>query len=463
MIWLILLAIAFIYVFLPFAVVFLFRVPEIASLCSNIFASTPGTIVAAATLTMIMMNNVNMIGKQVGWQAKVLLTFALVLALFRYLMDSSSYILWDISQIKQQEPFPLSGKVAIVTGANKGIGFEAAKLLAADLGAHVVLTCRTISRCRDVVAAVNDAAQTSQSGGSARSMALELSSLESAKDLVEALNTDAVIRETGIHVLFNHAGMSPTEHLTKEGLEDGFGGMYLAHMALTLGILPLLEKGAMMSSAHHRGPSRVVITSSEALLFAAQNVFGDAFHSSLFEGDGEGDLRGERTLARKEPATMQAYSRAKLASTLFCFELNRRLQAKYRELPSPLVIVHTLHPGPVLTTSSCAGVSNMLESIPGMGWMITRIMMPLLWRSPRSAARILLYAGLSNDPSVMTRGGAYINSMGHPVVSSLDHVTTSAQYDAVLQADEKYSQRLWEVSVRLIAQSPASAVVQNAP
>lgn len=105
----------------------------------------------------------------------------------------------------------------------------------------------------------------------------------------------------------------------------------------------------------------------------------------------------------------------------------------------------------------------MLESIPGMGWMITRIMMPLLWRSPRSAARILLYAGLSNDPSVMTRGGAYINSMGHPVVSSLDHVTTSAQYDAVLQADEKYSQRLWEVSVRLIAQSPASAVVQNAP
>ena len=461
--WTLIPTVAFILIYfaVPPLILLYFRGEEISSTCSEIASSPQGLITLAVTLIVMFITQNRLLRHGMRSPAIFLLAALTFLALLRYFMDVSSLILWDTQLMKQT--FPLSGKVAVVTGANKGIGFEAAKMLAVELGAHVILTCRTKSRCHDAVAEVNEAAQASRSGGSARSMALELASLESVKELVDELNADEIVRERGIHLLFNHAGIMPGEKLTNEGLEDGFGGLHITHMALTLGALPLLEKGATGSNI---GPSRVVITTSDSFIFSLQSTTGDAFHASLFEGDGEGDLRGEITYAKKEPfgmRRMHAYSRAKLANVLFCFELNRRLRAKYSDQPSPLVIAHTFHPGAVVTTCAKDAAGGALAAIPGLDWIATRIFIPLLFRSPRGGARVLLFAGLGENPPIMRHGGTYINGMGQPVVSSLENSTAHSKLVRVLQADQKYSGRLWDVSLRLIRDSPARRVAKNAP
>jgi NAD(P)-dependent dehydrogenase (short-subunit alcohol dehydrogenase family) len=354
----------------------------------------------------------------------------------------------------------LVGKVALLTGANSGLG-KATSIALARMGAHVVMTCRSLQRCEKAVEEANAAGKAS--GGSARAAVLNLGSLAS----VYNLTTELTAEYPTIHYVFNNAGSTPNCNLTEEGLEDGFGGMHLAHMALSLGLLPSLRNAGQGS----KSPARIVMISSSAALLAATgmltlgseplspsfmegNLGSEPFPPSFMEGDGEGDLRGEVT--RGDGTTLpslQAYSRAKLCNCLFCFEINRR----FRRNNWP-VIAHAVHTGGVYTQSSATGLGSIFSPIPGVPHLVSNILVPLLWRTPEVGSRTLLFSALSNDPPSMANGGQYVDALCHPALDD-DH----PKIKALRRADAKWSARLWNVSLRLLMQSPARNVVQMAP
>src|SRR5687768_14932751 len=121
-----------------------------------------------------------------------------------------------------------AGRLAVVTGANSGVGLEAARRLAAA-GAEVVMAVRTPSKA---LAATRDLP------GSFRVLDLDLASLASVAAFT------ATLRHEGrpVDLLINNAGVMavPARQTTADGFELQFGTNYLGHFALTLGLLPLL-------------------------------------------------------------------------------------------------------------------------------------------------------------------------------------------------------------------------------
>ena len=183
----------------------------------------------------------------------------------------------------------LSGKTAIVTGANSGLGFEISKVLAHH-GARVVMACRNSSKAD---AAAKEIRQTNPEG-EVVVRHLDLSSMAS----VSRFSRDFLENERALQVLINNAGhMAINENRTADGYEMQFGVNYLAHFALTSTLMPLL-----LSTPQ----SRVVSISSIAHKFGTMD-FGDLMYE------------------KRRYSRWGAYSQSKLAILLFILELNRRL------------------------------------------------------------------------------------------------------------------------------------------
>jgi NAD(P)-dependent dehydrogenase (short-subunit alcohol dehydrogenase family) len=145
----------------------------------------------------------------------------------------------------------LSGRTAVVTGANGGLGLETAYALA-GAGAHVVLAARNQDKAADALARVREAAP----GASAEVVPLDLGSLASVAEAARAV-TDTYDR---VDLLVNNAGlMAVAEGRTEDGFERQLGVNHLGHFALTAHLLPALlaADGARVvnvtSSAHHLG------------------------------------------------------------------------------------------------------------------------------------------------------------------------------------------------------------------
>lgn len=445
-IWLVVL----LYLVFPVTLLLAFRGPEIVSTVGMM--DEPMLYVVGGVAIVLLMT------RKFGW-----LGFILCLAIgIDSLRESMDVRLW-----KPPVETDLSGKVCVVTGANRGLGLSTAKALA-SFGAHVVLTCRSVDRCQNAVDIVNGAG--SAAGGSASSAVLRLQSLESAYVLARQLTTDF----PEIHYLFNNAGSTPHEDLTEEVLENGFGGMHLAHMALTLGLLPSLRKAGETSDS----PARIVMTSSDMAITSACGIFGsEPFRPDFMKEKGEGDLRGEYTRGDGNTwSSLAAYGRAKLCNVLFTFELNRRM----REQKWP-VVIHAVHTGSVQTYSASNGVGSLFRQVPGLPFVVSKLFAPLLWRSPDQGARTLLCAALSNDPLPMIEGGQYVNAMCQPVqlpqnddIASFEQATFQLwgnktltmckdRWEALKASDIKWASRLWNVSLLLLENSPARGVVKNAP
>lgn len=184
----------------------------------------------------------------------------------------------------------LTGRTAIVTGANTGIGLETARMLALK-GASVVLACRNPEKGAAALARI----QAENPKGRTSLAALDLSDLDSVTAFASAFASE----HERLDLLVNNAGvMVPPLGRTRQGFELQFGTNHVGHFALTGRLLPLVL----------RTPgSRVVVVSS-----TAQN-----FGRIDFD-----DLNWER---RPYRAT-EAYSQSKLATMMFALELHRRLR-----------------------------------------------------------------------------------------------------------------------------------------
>jgi NAD(P)-dependent dehydrogenase (short-subunit alcohol dehydrogenase family) len=206
---------------------------------------------------------------------------------------------WTFSDIPDQ-----TGRTAIVTGANTGIGFQTARMLALK-GASVVLACRSLDKAQGAVQRI--LSESPSAKVSAR--ALDLSDLDS----VAAFARDVAGQHQALDLLINNAGvMVPPLGRTKQGFELQFGTNHLGHFALTAQLLPLLERAA---------GSRVVMVSS------------GAHHMGKIAMD---DLNWQHRRYR----AWSAYCQSKLANLMFAFELQRRLAAT-----GSSVTVTAAHPG----------------------------------------------------------------------------------------------------------------------
>jgi NAD(P)-dependent dehydrogenase (short-subunit alcohol dehydrogenase family) len=297
---------------------------------------------------------------------------------------------WTTTDIPDQ-----SGRVAVVTGANSGLGLNTALELARK-GAHVVVACRN----QEKGAAALERVRAEAPAGHAELRRLDLADLASVRAFAAAVG-DGLDR---VDLLVNNAGiMGIPRRTTADGFEMQFGTNHLGHFALTGLLLPAL----LRSSA-----PRVVTVSS-----GAHRMGRIAFH----------DLQGERRYWR-----WSAYGQSKLANLLFAFELQRRAAAAGTTLLSVAA-----HPGYAATNLQSA--SARMDRIPIEG-LLMKVSNALIAQSDDKGALPLLYAATMDVPPAAYVGpDGWKEMRGYPtLVQPAGHAT-----------DEDTARRLWEVSEEL--------------
>jgi len=288
---------------------------------------------------------------------------------------------WTEQQIPDQ-----SGRVAIVTGANTGLGFETARMLA-EHGATVVLAVRDVEKGRHAASRIT---------GDVRVQALDLTSLDSVRSTASDLRAE----HERIDLLINNAGVMHTpKKTTADGFELQFGTNHLGHFALT---------GLLLDRLLPVAGSRVVTVSSIGHRMQAAIHFDD--------------LQWDRSYSRTG-----AYGQSKLANLMFTYELQRRLATH------GTTVAVAAHPG--LSDTELTRNAPAAFRLP-VAWLT-----PLMTQPAEMGA--LPTARAATDPGVL--GGQYYGpgnrseTRGHPRI-----VTSSPDsHDLAVQ------QRLWTVSEEL--------------
>ena len=264
--------------------------------------------------------------------------------------------------IEQNIPLQ-AGKTALITGANSGLGFEAAKVLAGK-GAAVTLAVRDTAKGEKAAADVRAAAPYAD----LEVMALDLASLTSVRSFAETFAAS----HGRLDMLINNAGvMAIPRRTTADGFEMQFGTNHLGHFALTGLLLPLL----LTTPA-----ARIVTVSSGAHILGKINF---------------DDLQGERSYSK-----WGAYGQSKLANLLFAYELQRKLQAAGGGAVSVVA-----HPGYASTNLQSVG-PEMAGSRIGKRTMSAANR--VLGQSAAMGALPQVYAATS----LAVRGGDYIGPEG---------------------------------------------------
>jgi retinol dehydrogenase-12 len=246
-----------------------------------------------------------------------------------------------------QNATSLRGRVALVTGANTGIGLVTARELARR-GARVFLACRSAERAQHAA----DTIRAALAHAEVDTLALDLGDLDS----VRACARDFLSHDLPLHILVNNAGLAGTRGSTRSGFELAFGVAHVGHFLLTQCLVERIVRAS---------PARIVTVSSNAH-FRASGIDWDAVR------------RPTRTLTG-----LPEYSAAKLANVLFATELGRRLFGTG-------VITSSLHPGVV--------ASDVWRAVP---WPL-RPLIKLAMISPDEGAATTLHCASSDEVAAQT-------------------------------------------------------------
>ncbi len=292
---------------------------------------------------------------------------------------------WSLQNAARQ-----AGRIAVVTGANAGLGFETALALAGK-GCAVVLACRSLASAESARARI--LAQYPSS--SVECLPLDLCDLKSVHSFVQQYS----LRHPTLDLLINNAGiMMPPFSLSKDGFESQLAANYLGHFALTGLLLPVLTETP---------GSRVVSLSS-----LAHKWTGIRFD----------DLNFQKGYSKR-----LAYGQSKLACLMFAYELQRRLQKAGHATRSVAA-----HPG--------VSATSLFRHMPGVVGLLNPLT-ALIFQSAAGGALPTLYAALGDD----VVGGDYCGPQslwemrGDPV-----KVGSSRRSRNLDNAT-----RLWDVSERL--------------
>ena len=259
---------------------------------------------------------------------------------------------WRLEQIPDQ-----SGRTAVVTGANSGLGLETSRELA-RAGARVVMACRNTVKGETAAAEISKDVADAQ----LQVAELDLSDLASVRQFASGLDA------TAFDLLINNAGIMMTpEEKTADGFELQIGTNHLGHFALTGLLLARLGKGAdprvvTLSSIEHKGG-----------------------HIHLDDLDLENGY-----------APRKAYQQSKLANASFGLELDRRLRAASSPIKSVLA-----HPGYSDTNLQSTGPTGPMKAI-------LAVSNKLLAQGAAEGAHPTLYAATAPD----VEGGDYYGPDG---------------------------------------------------
>ena len=293
---------------------------------------------------------------------------------------------WTTSDIPDQ-----SGRVAVITGANTGLGYETAAALA-EHGAHVVLAVRNVDKGKDAAARITAAYPRAD----VALQELDLTSLDSVRAAAQQLRAD----HDRIDLLINNAGVMYTpKSNTKDGFELQFGTNHLGHFAFT---------GLLLDRLLPVAGSRIVTVSSVGHRILADIHFDD--------------LQWERGYGR-----VAAYGQAKLANLLFTYELQRRLA------PHGTTIAAAAHPG--------MSDTELMRNMPAPLVTAFERIAPLIAQNPAMGALPILRA--ATDPAVV--GGQYYGPDSFAQTRGYPKVVRSSRKSH----DVERQRRLWTVSEEL--------------
>ena len=292
---------------------------------------------------------------------------------------------WTADDIPDQ-----SGRTAVVTGANSGLGMVTTLELA-RAGATVLMACRNLEKG----AAAADQIRESVPNAQVEVVELDLSSLDSVRQFTDALDVDE------LDLLVNNAGiMWVPQQRSADGFELQFGTNHLGHFALT---------GRLLARLNRAPAARVVTLSSNE--HRRGHIHFD-------------DLQLERRYGARK-----AYRQSKLANAAFGLELDRRLRTAGSPIKSVLA-----HPGYTATNLQTAGKSGPMNRVMELGnWLIGQ--------SVEMGTLPTLYAATAPD----VEGGEYFGPdrfreyRGHPT-----RVEVKPE-----GRDEEVGRRLWSVSEEL--------------
>jgi NAD(P)-dependent dehydrogenase (short-subunit alcohol dehydrogenase family) len=287
-----------------------------------------------------------------------------------------------------------SGRTFLVTGANTGIGFETAKVLAAR-GARVLLGCRSAERAAAAIESIHEALPDAD---------LEFVELDQGDLGSVRAAAERVADEPRLDVLLNNAGiMVPPRELTADGFESQFGVNHLGTFALT---------GLLLDKLGETSGSRVVVTSS--LAHRGGEIFFDDLDAS------------------KRYRAQQRYQQSKLANLLFMYELDRRLAGAGSD-----TIAVACHPG-IATT-------ELARNLPSAITLFAPLLGPL-FNSPAAGAWPTLMA--ATDPKVT--GGDYVGPSRR-----METAGPARKVGSTSRArDRQLAGRLWDLSIEMTGVDP---------
>lgn len=289
---------------------------------------------------------------------------------------------WSTTDIPDQ-----TGRTALVTGANSGLGFHTSLKLARR-GARVIMACRDQNRGQ----AALDRVLAEVPGAAVELVPLDLASLASIRAAAE----DVTARTPVLDLLVNNAGvMAVPRSTTADGFEMQLGTNHLGPFALT---------GLLLPQVLAAPAGRVVVVASDAAKWGKMRF---------------DDLMGERSYMR-----WSAYGQSKLANLLYARELTRRAGDR--------LLVAAAHPGYAATN---------LQSAPGIAGKVMALGNRLIAQSDADGALPQLYAATMPD----VRSGDYFGPDGLFGLRGAPHKVTPIK----AARDDEHARRLWEVSEQL--------------
>lgn len=286
------------------------------------------------------------------------------------------------------------GKIAIVTGANIGLGYETSIGLAKK-GAKVIMACRNLEKAEKAKFEIEQKVQ----GADLEIIQLDLNSLDSVRNFAESYKN----KYNQLDLLIENAGiMVPPFTKTKDGFESQMGVNYFSHFLLTNLLFPLLN---------NTDGSRIVTLSSIA-------------HEN-------GKIDFENLNAEKGYSKVGAYGQSKLACLMFAYELQRRIDKSGSK-----VLALSAHPG--------VSNTNLGQHVPRLLYKILLPIISLFSHSPQNAALPTLLAAIDTD----VEGADYYGPSGFRGMNG-----KPAKLKSKLQSyDKEVAKKLWEASEKLTEQ-----------
>ena len=293
---------------------------------------------------------------------------------------------WTTSDIPN-----LDGKTVLITGSNSGLGYYTAKALA-EKNAHVVLACRTLEKANSAIAQLKSLTPE----GKFSPLELDLADLSNVVEIGDKFSNDF----ENLDLLINNAGiMHPPKTLSAQGFEIQFAVNHLAHMLLTLKLLPVIEK---------KEKSRIITVTSGAQFFGKV---------------GWNNLKAENYYNKWE-----SYANSKLANVMFALELNEKLEQKN-------TLSLAAHPGIAKTN-----LFSAQKPKPSPLETFSMELFSPIFQSAEMGALPQLFAATSPEAKGGEHYGPRFNFRGHPKLSPT----------SPFALNKKERKNLWEKSMEIL-------------